>query len=241
MLKFTTFFLFLRKARKIKQKKRVIDNDDRAAALLQENGLTIKSEPDADDEIEGSTGAEFINTFADDKNFNSQFITINETSEFCRNLGAWQSHGGTGLGDKVPKEIQDFEDEMTDRSRSVKIAKSNIAKHKGKLVTNDLELKVDIYKCNFYTFVGSDSDEDPDNAMEGVSHPYFDEDSEDQKAMILDEEPDLKTGMAAAIKLASNKGYWETEARSQFGSKLKHLEAKSYTIEDKANDDRHSR
>jgi len=210
--------LALRKARKIKQKKRVIDNDDRAAALLQENGLTIKSEPDADDEIEGSTGAEFINTFADDKNFNSQFITINETSEFCRNLGAWQSHGGTGLGDKVPKEIQDFEDEMTDRSRSVKIAKSNIAKHKG-----------------------SDSDEDPDNAMEGVSHPYFDEDSEDQKAMILDEEPDLKTGMAAAIKLASNKGYWETEARSQFGSKLKHLEAKSYTIEDKANDDRHSR
>ena len=43
------------------------------------------------------------------------------------------------------------------------------------------------------------------------------------------------------IKLATNKGYWEVEDTSTKSSKLKHLEAKSYTIEDKGSDDRHSR
>ena len=42
--------------------------------------------------------------------------------------------------------------------------------------------------------------------------------------MILDEEPDLQSGVAAAIKLASNKGYWETEEKATKASNLKHLE-----------------
>ena len=59
--------------------------------------------------------------------------------------------------------------------------------------------------------------------------------------MILDEEPDLQSGVAAAIKLASNKGYWETEEKATKASNLKHLEAKNYTIEDKTTEERHSR
>jgi len=204
--------LALKKARKIKQKKHI--GDDHAATLLEQSGLTMKQEPEEDD-IEASTGAEFINTFEDDKNFNSEFITINETSEFCRNLGAWQAHGASGLMNHVPKEIREFEAEMTDFSRK---ARENARR--------------------------ADSDEDMDDdvmIVQGNSREQYDDDSDDQKNMILGEEPDLKTGMAAAIELATNKGYLETESRANMGTKLKHLESKNYTIDDKSNEDRHSR
>ena len=185
----------LKKARRIKQKK-LISEEDRTAALM------IKDEP-----MESDTGAEYINTFADDTNTNSQFITINETSEFCRNLGAWRSHEVSGLGHKVPKEIRDFEDEVSSSTR-----------HHRKY------------------------DSDNDDSMDGIEVRDDDDANERQNAgVILDEEPDLQSGVAAAIKLASNKGYWETEERANKSSKLKHLEARNYTIEDKANDDRHGR
>ena len=203
----------LKKARRIKQRKNIFE-EDRTAKLLEENGLTIKDEPV---DGESSTGAEFINTFEDD-NLKNQFITINETSEFCRNLGAWRSHEASGLGNKVPKEIREFEDEISKNRPSRK--------------------KYDNYD--------SSDNEDP---MEGQSSRYYsrDSDSDDEQKesknsdIILDEEPNLQSGIAAAIKLASNKGYWETEEKASKDSNLKHLEAKNYTIEDKANDDRHSR
>lgn len=50
-----------------------------------------------------SNGAEFIGTFADDVTFDNNII-LNETSEFCRNLGAWRaSEISSGLGEAVPK------------------------------------------------------------------------------------------------------------------------------------------
>ena len=209
--------LALKKARKIKQKKFI--SDDHAATLLEQSGFTMKQETE-DDDLEASTGAEFINTFEDDKNLNSEFITINETSEFCRNLGAWQAHGASGLMNQVPKEIREFEDEMTDYSRKTR--------------ENALRPDSDV----------ADSDEDMDDdvmIVQGNRHDQYDEDSDDKKNMILGEEPDLKTGMAAAILLATNKGYLETESRANMGTKLKHLENKNYTIDDKSNEDRNSR
>ena len=99
----------LSKARKLKQRKQF--DEDRTAKLLEENGLTIKDEPEEDIFGQESTGAEFISTFADDKQ-NSNII-LNETSEFCRHLGAWRSHEGTGLGESVSKDILDFEKSLT--------------------------------------------------------------------------------------------------------------------------------
>jgi hypothetical protein len=54
---------------------------------------------------------------------------------------------------------------------------------------------------------------------------------------ILDEEPSLVQGLAGAIKLASTKGYFESKDKEVKGGNLAHLQAKSYTIEDKLKDD----
>ena len=63
------------------------------------------------------SGAEFIGTFSDDVTTNSNII-LNETSEFCRHLGAWRASEASGPTETVPKEILDFEDSLkTDSTR----------------------------------------------------------------------------------------------------------------------------
>ena len=57
-----------------------------------------------------SSGAEFITTFSDDIRSNDNII-LNETSEFCRNLGAWQT-GGSAKKSEVAQEILDFEESL---------------------------------------------------------------------------------------------------------------------------------
>ncbi len=54
---------------------------------------------------------------------------------------------------------------------------------------------------------------------------------------ILDEEPNLAKGLAGAIKMASTKGYFDAQEKERKGTNLAHLQAKSYTIEDKLKDD----
>jgi len=71
----------------------------------------IAAAPVDDEAINGTTGAEFIGTFADDAASNRQII-LNETSEFCRHLGAWRASETTGMGETVSKEILDFESSL---------------------------------------------------------------------------------------------------------------------------------
>lgn len=52
---------------------------------------------------------------------------------------------------------------------------------------------------------------------------------------ILDEEPDVGSGMGAALKLALSKGYLEKEDLNRpSNTRMAHLQAKNYSIEDKA-------
>lgn len=52
---------------------------------------------------------------------------------------------------------------------------------------------------------------------------------------ILDEEPDVGSGMGAALKLALSKGYLEKEELNRpSNTRMAHLQAKNYSIEDKA-------
>lgn len=52
---------------------------------------------------------------------------------------------------------------------------------------------------------------------------------------ILDEEPDVSAGMGAALKLALSKGYLEKEESNRpSNTRMAHLQAKNYAIEDKA-------
>jgi len=89
-------------------------------------------------------------------------------------------------------------------------------------------------------------DDDVANMREVESSESSDEDYKDPRAgpsgsattsarsAILDEEPDLQRGVAAAIQMADKKGYWEKGERRSTGRNLNHLQAKNYTIDDKA-------
>lgn len=51
---------------------------------------------------------------------------------------------------------------------------------------------------------------------------------------ILDEEPDVGSGVGAALKLAMSKGYLDKEENNRpSNSKFAHLQARHYSIEDK--------
>ncbi|XP_044754550.1 U4/U6.U5 tri-snRNP-associated protein 1 [Coccinella septempunctata] len=55
-----------------------------------------------------------------------------------------------------------------------------------------------------------------------------------QEVQILDEEPDVSKGMGAALKVAMSKGYLEKEIKNRpSNSRLAHLQAQHYSIEDK--------
>lgn len=57
----------------------------------------------------------------------------------------------------------------------------------------------------------------------------------DAEVPILDEEPDVSAGVGAALKLAMSKGYLEREQNNRpSNSRLAHLQAKHYSIEDKS-------
>lgn len=54
------------------------------------------------------------------------------------------------------------------------------------------------------------------------------------EAPILDEEPDVGSGVGAALKLAMSKGYLDKEENNRPStSRFAHLQAKHYSIEDK--------
>lgn len=56
-----------------------------------------------------------------------------------------------------------------------------------------------------------------------------------QDIQILDEEPDVSTGVGAALKVAMSKGYLDKEQNKRLSnSKLAHLQAQNYSIEDKS-------
>lgn len=50
--------------------------------------------------------------------------------------------------------------------------------------------------------------------------------SKTEKSAILEEEPDLQNGVAAAIKLAESMGYWDKDKRGSKGDNLKHLQVR---------------
>ena len=80
-----------------------------------------------------------------------------------------------------------------------------------------------------------DADTDTDSDQDVEMHDYDDvpQKKKRERAAILDEEPDLQQGVAAAIKLANSKGYWEKEDKKNTASNLNHLKSKNYTIDDK--------
>ena len=154
--------------------------------------------------------ARVATAFADDAASNRQII-LNETSEFCRHLGAWRANETTGMGESVSKEILDFESSL--KAPAVQSRRGH------------------------WEEVRSDSENDDDGAGDVASDARKKKSASASTFTILDEEPNLAKGLAGAIKMASTKGYFESKEKEKKGSNLAHLQAKSYTIEDKLKDD----
>ena len=181
----------LQRTRRQRQKEDVVDR-------IMQVKQKIKEEQDED----MTAGSEFIPTFEDDQRDEGGII-LNETAEFCRNLGARQMS-------LIHEQQQQHQQQQSD--------------------SEDEGLHQDLAE-----FEASLKSNNKTNNWEEVKYISSDEDDEKRRnrETILDEEPDLQQGVAAAIKLAESKGYWEKDEKKKSGSSLKHLQAKNYSIDDK--------
>lgn len=189
----------LGKARRMKQlKDRARDQAEKVAQIAAKTA-NLKEEHLV-------SGAEFIQTFEDDKRKGK--IIMNETSEFCRNLGAWQSSEASDafVKEEVHQDLLEFEESLTAGAAD---AAGGAASKRGQ-----------------WEEVAADDGAD-------VDRPFISSTIKAEET-ILDEEPDLNKGVAAAIKLANNKNYWEQDALERKTQNLAPLMAQNYSIDDKA-------
>merc|ERR1719376_1963280 len=183
----------------------------------------------------------------DDVKSNANII-LNETSEFCRNLGAWQTTSGresarhTGASDEtqVAPEILEFEDSLMRTSANNDVigatsaaasVASNDEDSRGQWAVVEADDESNTNDGFLYDRIASTS---RSGGSGGLGDLEGHQKGRDDKGQVLDDEPDLSSsGLVAAIKLAQNKGYLETNEKKTHGSNLKHLEAKNYSIDDK--------
>ena len=195
-------------------KKNTVDDD------IAEKVLRItQSQPQEVQEYH-NTGAEFIGTFADDAKTNSNII-LNETSEFCRHLGAWRASEASGMAEGVPKEILDFEDSLKEKSTKQFEENNRIMESRGQWE--------EVKESNSNDAMDLDDDRFGDSGVRRHN-------PKSAETAILEEEPDMMVGVAAAIKVAQNKGYLETKEKQKKGQGLKNLQAQNYSIDDKVRD-----
>lgn len=148
----------------------------------------IKTEADSDDEPSSSS--------------KNDFITLNQTAEFCRTLGDIPTYGMAGNRGVDANEMMDIESEHED-------------------AVEPMEEEEQI--TGTWNSVNPDLEPKP-----------LEENLEVAEVAILDEEPDVSTGMGAALKLALSKGYLEKEESNRpSNTRMAHLQAKNYSIEDK--------
>lgn len=152
----------------------------------------VKPEPDSDDDSNMS-------------GHKNDFITLNQTAEFCRTLGDIPTYGMSGNRGVDAAEIMDFEGE---------------AEAEAEPMDDDEPI------------TGTWNSVNPDDVEPQAA--------EDEKIIdiaevaILDEEPDVASGMGAALKLALSKGYLEKEELNRpSNTRMAHLQAQNYAIEDK--------
>lgn len=149
----------------------------------------VKNEPDSDDDSNVS-------------GHRNDFITLNQTAEFCRTLGDIPTYGMSGNRGVDAATIMDFEEEAAE--------------------TEPMDDDEPI--TGTWNSVNPDLEPQPAEKILDVA-----------EVAILDEEPDVSAGMGAALKLAVSKGYLEKEELNRpSNTRMAHLQAQNYAIEDKA-------
>ncbi|KAH8378522.1 hypothetical protein KR093_011799 [Drosophila rubida] len=136
-------------------------------------------------------------------------IVLNATAEFCRTLGDIPTYGMAGNRNEDSNDMMDFDnndamDEHMDGN------------HEEPSLSH-----------------GTWNSVNPDEVMQPADLDNLGDDVEERA--ILDEEPDVGAGVANALRLALSKGYLEKEEKNRpSNTKMAHLQAKNYSIEDKA-------
>lgn len=146
--------------------------------------------------------------------FGGSDIVLNATAEFCRTLGDIPTYGMSGNRDVDVVDMMDDEDDA---------------------VAMDAE-EVDNDQDEEERSTGTWNSVNPDL----VAHADSDKIHEKirSEVAILDEEPDVGSGVGAALKLALSKGYLEKEDQNRpSNTRMAHLQAKNYSIDDKAHND----
>ena len=132
-------------------------------------------------------------------------ITLNATAEFCRTLGDIPTYGMSGNREVDANDMMDFEQDSDNPVEDEPIEEEEPSTGVWNSVNPDLE------------------------------RPKRDEPIEIADVAILDEEPDVGSGVGAALKLAVSKGYLEREESNRpSNTRMAHLQAKNYSIEDKS-------
>lgn len=172
----------------------------------------------------------------------SSSIILNSTAEFCRTLGDIPTYGRSGNRDDLT--TNSTQEDMDTIDSYIKPDRRN-SHGKHKMITMEIDSGDEKGGQGGY-----DEDDDDLQIMEtdgrgqsrwsnvdgsgataggsGVSGGLGDK-------PILDEEPDVGAGVGAALKLAMSKGYLDKdETNRPSNTRLAHLQAKHYSIEDKA-------
>lgn len=136
-------------------------------------------------------------------------IVLNATAEFCRTLGDIPTYGMAGNRNEDSNDMMDFDkNEAMDEHMD----------------TNQEEPTMSH---------GTWNSVNPDEVMQPADLDNLGDEIEERA--ILDEEPDVGAGVANALRLALSKGYLEKEEKNRpSNTKMAHLQAKNYSIEDKA-------
>lgn len=136
-------------------------------------------------------------------------IVLNATAEFCRTLGDIPTYGMAGNRDEDSNDMMDFESNDGNEDRY-----------------NDRHNEPELNH-------GTWNSVNPDEVVQPAEFEDIGENLEE--VAILDEEPDVSAGVANALRLALSKGYLEKEEHNRpSNSKMAHLQAKNYSIEDKS-------
>lgn len=185
----------------------------KARKLKQKENIIKKSLPHIEaikPEIKSDTDDNDNDNAMDvDGNRADAHIILNATAEFCRTLGDIPTYGMAGNRDEDSNDMMDFE------------ATENAEERIGD--TTDEMIEAIHGTWNSVNPDEVNQPADLDNLVDEV-----------EEVAILDEEPDVGAGVANALRLALSKGYLEKEDLNRpSNSKMAHLQAKNYSIEDK--------
>ena len=176
-----------------------------------------------------------------DEKVDNMDLVIDQKQEFCRGLGEVGSYELSGLGETVDKELLDFEkslesermrsavewSKMEEREEKVKEKETTRSKRGTWEEVDEEVVEEGRWKEGARRQQRRGGSSSSTNTGGGKA-PY--------RPAILEDEALAATGMGAALKMALQKGYLDTEEKKVKSTGLVHLKCKNYNIDDKSRD-----